>query len=591
MAFFFAAFGQFEPAQWAGLVRDLTVEGCSHHLAWQDSAVPVRLGTLGTKGSPSSVLQDADDLVVAAVGHVEGEESSAGAILRAYRDAGVDGLAQLPGDYAYAVWDRRARWLLVGCDAVGLRSPAYTWNGRTFLLSSRAVALLPYSGARSTFDSTYLAHALSGLWSRPTSGTAFAGIHRLKGGDAIRISERGLERLAGGGLTFRARGLNDTESALRELGEALDQAVADRAQPGPCCVALSGGIDSSVVATALAKQKPELDAFSLVSPEGFPGDAKGLAPLLSAFPGMRHRSVVLTGDDFDPPATGLIPDDPICAGPVLQAGRVALLRGVRAAGFHRMFDGEGGDELFDIAWRPGDLVREGALRRLLPALRSRARAKRLLRDFIAGARGPAALILLERMRERARTRRPWLRPKFWSGPSFASAWDEAIAFGRTQRASERMPEILGAHGRYWRTQELARIAVGVRGSSPLLDRRIVELVGSVHACVAVDLRHSKALLRGLASQRLPASIARRPKQEPLSDWLIERWVAQDANVIRMIAQIKDSAILSEHIDSAAVLAAVDQARRIATPNWLSLSLVELNAIVGWVRAVETRYGF
>ncbi len=492
MAFFLAAFGRFEPAHWTGLVRGLSVEGSSDHLDWQDSGVPVRLGTLGTKGSLSPSLREADDLVVAAVGRINGEESCAGAILGAYREAGVAGLAVLPGEYAYALWDRRERALLVGCDAVGLRSPAYTWSGRTFFLSSRAVALLPCLGARPAFDSTYLAHALSGLWSRPASATAFAGIHRMKGGDTIRVSERGLERVAGGSLTFRSPRLNDAKSALRELGEALDQAVANTAQDEPRCVALSGGVDSSVVATVLAKRQPELDAFSLVAPNGFPGDATGLRPLVAAFPGMRHRCVVLTRDDLDPPDTGLISDDPICAGPVLQAGRVVLLRSVRGAGFRRMFDGEGGDELFDIAWRPGDLIREGAVGRVLSALRSRTASKRLLRDFIAGAHGPAATLLLDRMKERARARRPWLRPWFWNGPSFTSAWDETIAHGRMRRARERMPEILGAHSRYWRTQELARITVGVVGSSPLLDRRIVELVGSVHARIALDLRHRQS---------------------------------------------------------------------------------------------------
>ena len=86
-------------------------------------------------------------------------------------------------------------------------------------------------------------------------------------------------------------------------------------------------------------------------------------------------------------------------------------------------------------------------------------------------------------------------------------------------------QILGAHGRYWRTQELARLDVGVEGSSPFLHRQVIEFVGSVGAEVAIDLDHGKVLLRRLAANRVPAAIAWRPKSEPLSDWLIQRWLS------------------------------------------------------------------
>ncbi len=588
MAFLLAAFGPVASSEWTSMVRGLDGDERFHLSDWEDAEATVRLGILSTNGAPFSGLCVAEDGVAAAVGPATGAERAAAAVLHAYRQTGAARLADLHGQYAYVLWDRHARALLVGCDAVGLRAPAYSWDGKCFLLSTRAVALRNRSGAPAGLDAAYLAHALSGLWARTASATAFQGIRRMMGGDRIRVSARGLERLAGDRLAFQVPRLGDGESVVRELGEVLTRAIDGRAEQGPSCVALSGGVDSCVVATFLARRRPHIDAFSLVAPAGSPGDARALAPLVAVFPNMRHHPVVLTGDVEDPLESGLIPDDPICAGPVLQPGRVALLRAVRDAGCRRMFDGEGGDELFDIAWRPGDLVREAAIGQVLSALRSRASRRRLLRDFVASSRSLAGNLLLERVKKGLRVRRPWLRSSFWESVSFASAWSEAAAFARLPSARDRMPEILGAHARYWRVQELARISAGVENSSPFLDRRVVELVGSVHASVAMDLRHGKALLRRLAAQRVPPEIAWRPKNEPLSDWLIDRWFSQDANVHRMIGQIKSSDVLAEHVDSAAVLAAVDQARRVGRPNWLSSAIVALGALAQWVTAVETR---
>ena len=76
----------------------------------------------------------------------------------------------------------------------------------------------------------------------------------------------------------------------------------------------------------------------------------------------------------------------------------------------------------------------------------------------------------------------------------------------------------------------------------------------------------------------------------MSDWLIDRWISQDANIRRLVARNKNSGILAEFVDTAAVAASVDQARRMPRPNWLASAIVELGALVEWMTAVENQYG-
>jgi hypothetical protein len=275
-------------------------------------------------------------------------------------------------------------------------------------------------------------------------------------------------------------------------------------------------------------------------------------------------------------------DDPLHAAPILQPGRVELLRAVRDAGFARVYDGEGGDELFDILWRPGDMVRDGALLPMVMGLAAQGRRRALVRDLIWMAGGSFSNVLLERTLRRVRASRPWLRPGFWSGDPFREALDETVSFARLPTARHRMPELLGAFGRYWRVQELARLSARVQGTSPLVSREVVELVGSLRPRVAIDLRHRKVLLRRLAALRVPASLAWRPKSEPLADWLAQEWVADERNVSTALAHIKRSPLLDEAVDAQAFAASAAEATR--RPAAHANAVIELAALAEWVTA-------
>ena len=588
MGLLVAGVGHLGPSQWHDLIQETACFVRSDFRDWHDAEVGVRLGVAGPDGTLRAA--PSPSLVAVGAGLLDGAKDVAAGALAAYRCAGPAGLAGLRGQYSFTLWDAAMRVLLVGSDAVGLQAPAYMWDGTTFLLSTRAMALVRAQAATPAWDPVYVAHAFGGLWARTSSASAFRAIRRTVGGEILEVSKHGLRRLPGNRLSFEDARALGVEGAVDELGDRLDRVVASRARDRRTCVALSGGIDSCVVASALARTNPDLDAFSLVAPGESRVENEAVASVVRAFPGMRHHRVEVSGAAGE--WSGSLPlfDDPICAGPVLQPGRMALLRGIREAGFERVLDGEGGDELFDMVWWPRDLVRDLAWAPILGALRSRGPRSRMTGDIAAsGALGYASARWERRRREGLRARRPWLRETFWASPSLAEAWEETRAYQKLPTVAERLTEVLGAHGQYHRAQSLARLCVGVEGSSPLVDRTVIELVGSLRADVVMDSRHGKALLRRLAARRVPAAVAWRPKAEPLSDWLIKRYLSAEPNVRRAADLIDQSAMLRELVDVGAAMAAVDRALA-EQHRVLSTALVELFLLVEWFAAVEKRYG-
>ena len=551
---------------------------------WQDEDAVVAMGVVGRRLDRTASLGEASGVVAAVVGRIDGAAEGSAAVLEAYTASRIGGLSRLRGEYAYALWDPTERALLAGCDAVGFRGLAYMSTGQGFVFSSSATMLLRHPVATFGWDPVFVAHVLSGLWAPPTARTAFRGVKRMIGGQGLRITSGGVQAFEADRLVFDVPARAEVGDAVRGLGEAVDRAVARDEAEEPA-VALSGGVDSSIVATSMIKRQPALHAFSLVAPEGTQGRAPALDAVLAALPGVTHHPVVLSGTETLASGAGLPADDPISAGPLLQAGRAALLRAVREAGFACVFDGEGGDELFDILWRPGDILRDKAVMPLFSGLAWRGRRRALAYDILWMVGGPASRLLISGAIRRLRASRPWLRAGLWDSEGFVQAAEDAISFGQAASARDRLQEVLGGHGRYWRVQELTRHAADVRGISPLLSRHVIEFVGSLRPRIAIDLRHRKVLLRRLAAERLPAKLAWYPKREPLSDWLIGRWIGQDANIARTIAQIKGSALLREQVDVHAFAASAARAVRLGVGPPVA-TVVEFAALVEWIAAVE-----
>jgi hypothetical protein len=132
-------------------------------------------------------------------------------------------------------------------------------------------------------------------------------------------------------------------------------------------------------------------------------------------------------------------------------------------------------------------------------------------------------------------------------------------------------------------QALARLTVGVQGASPLLAREVVELVASLRARDAMSLRHRKMLLRRLVALRAPASLAWRPKREPLGDWLVMDWIRREANVQTTVAQIRGSPMLQEIADAEVFASSAAKAAK-GAPS--AAAVVEFAALAQWVAAME-----
>src|SRR6185312_8781825 len=168
-------------------------------------------------------------------------------ILRGYEAWGLDGLLpRLRGMFAFAILDLRRAKLLVARDRLGLKPLLYYHRDGEFAFGSVARALLPYlpGAARRLAPEAidaYLAHRYI-----PAPLSIFGALQRLENAHVLELD------LASGALAKRCY-WHPRGGADASLQERLDEAVGMRTVADrPVGVFLSGGVDSSVVASRLA---------------------------------------------------------------------------------------------------------------------------------------------------------------------------------------------------------------------------------------------------------------------------------------------------------------------------------------------------
>ncbi len=207
----------------------------------------------------------------------EAEVATQGLLIKAYLKWGEDCVKHLNGDFAFAIWERRQRRLMIFRDHLGVRPMYYFFDGSTFAFSTDYRALLALSFVPKSLNKVMLYALLSDTYHIDPGITYFEQISRLPQAHRIRVDETGLElkKYWTPGQVPKVM-LSGEEEYEKELYAIVEDSINRRLSGCKDKVAseLSGGLDSTVV-TILANRElkrveKELEAYSWSpSPEIF----------------------------------------------------------------------------------------------------------------------------------------------------------------------------------------------------------------------------------------------------------------------------------------------------------------------------------
>jgi asparagine synthase (glutamine-hydrolysing) len=473
------------------------------------------------------------------LGHRFRTHSDTEVIVHAYEEWGAGCVQRFRGMFAFAVWDARARRLLLARDRLGIKPLYYTQlPDGALVFGSEIKAVLEDPAVDRSWCPESLDAYLTLLYV-PCPATIYRSIRKLPPGHVL-VAERGVLRVDKyWDLEFTGTGDPRREREyLEELDALLTESVRMRLiSEVPLGAFLSGGIDSATVVAYMASVS---DAPVRASSVGFADRA--FNELDKARRVADHLGCDLSTELVTPRVEELLPrlawhcDEPFgdsSAVPTYYVSAAARQRVTVA------LSGDGGDELWAgyqwhrVEWWEsqvrGRLGRAGCdvaakLGHLLPLSAKGARSLRHLGlapdDACARKHG------YQQFDDRT-------KQALYSGDlSAATRHADPFASFRRAYAACQSPDPLDRVmfvdvKTYLADDILAKVdkmsmAVSLEARVPLLDHKLVEFAARVPSSLKLRRGTSKYLLRQVLERRVPARLLKGPKHgftAPIGEWL------------------------------------------------------------------------
>lgn len=429
-------------------------------------------------------------------------------LLQAYLVWGQSCLDHILGDFGFMIWDKRDQTLFCARDPFGVVPFYYAQVDNGLILSNTLTCIQRHPDVSDTLNENTIGHFLLFKLNADLSMTTFADIHQLPPAHKLAWSDGDLKIVR----YFDLGELNtdpiyrrdaDYIEAFREL---LQQAVTDRLRTSAVGSHLSGGMDSTSVASLA------LERLKSTSPSGYWFKTYTGAP--PAFLGSDEvtytrqvadwlrceAAVISVGDRYgemtettwpEPRFAGFDPNSVILP-------EVAAARGIMLTGF-------GGDALLSpVPYQP----HQKAGRSVTFGKYIYRYMRHLQRIPLVAIQNKAQQLVSKRAIPVTNSMMPdWLDAGFVSRTKL----DEQAKAVRHQFAqSEGVKSLIG--GAMWYkaflTKEPGYTGFPAKTYHPFFDLRLIYFTPSV----PITLRRDKLLLRAAMQGRLPDTVRRRPKR-------------------------------------------------------------------------------
>lgn len=476
-----------------------------------------------------------------AAGHRFLTTSDTEVLLRMLMLHGPDALPRLNGQFALALWDRDAESLLLARDRFGIR-PLHFWRGDgCFVFASEVKALFAHPAVPRELDRDSLLQ-LFRYWTPLPGRTAFTGIEELEPGHWARLDADGTwrrERWWRFPFSPAAPAPRTAAEAAEAVRDALRAATRIRLRADvPVGAYVSGGIDSSLLASLIKDENPGMHTFSIRFADSV-FDESRYQDLMVEHLGSEHHFITVGGREIAEAFPRLVRHS---EKPVLRTAPAPLMllaEKVREVGIKVVLTGEGADEVlagYDLfkdakirhwwAQFPESRLRPLLLTRLYPTSPMLARAGKADylhqyygrwihdpadRGFSHRPRWETTVGVLENYLQADLARRldgveGWDEQYLSALPADFDRWNWLDRAQLLECETLLAGYLLSSQG------DRPAMAHSVEGRFPYLDPAVATLAASLDPRHRLPVLHEKESLKAAARGVLPDAVLDRPKQ-------------------------------------------------------------------------------
>lgn len=473
--------------------------------------------------------------ILEAKGHRYRTHSDTESILHAYEEFGDRFESHLTGMFAFAIWDRPRRRLVLSRDRLGIKPLYYTIHRGRLIFASEIKSILALKGIDRRVDLEALDAYLS-LRYVPGPKTMFKDIHKLQPGHTMVVQNGTIVTRKYWELKFEERNC-DEHAAAQELEVLLSEVCQDHLMSEvPYGVFLSGGVDSSAVVAVLQKKLTNrLQTFTVGYEQAEDINEFDYAETVSRHVGTTHHKLTLQAQDFADWIPKLVwhLDEPVGDAACIPLYFLARYAKQRATVLQ---SGEGADEIFAgySIYKKMEWMNGWQRTPWTPVARTLSRA---LSSFVeTGKIARYARLLGKPLEKRYRG----VSGHFMEGlrehlvkPGTFKSHDETFAENMFSQYYSRVSSdhslnrMLFVDTNTWLPDDLLvkadkmTMAASVELRVPFLDHRVVEFAARLPVSFKIRHGQTKYILKKVMESYLPHDVIYRQKKGfpvPVSDW-------------------------------------------------------------------------
>lgn len=286
-------------------------------------------------------------------GHRYDTKSDSEIALSLFSQYGLDFVDHLRGEFAFALFDKKKRELLLGRDRFGIRPLFYHCNGNSLIYGSEAKAVLAHPDTPSRLRPESILHQMMQTMVPGTS--AFEGIHSLEPGRILRIREKKgklqVEEITYWDFEFprmEERVPISEDEAITSVRETLIESIILRLEADvPVGCYLSGGIDSCcILGLATGAMQSPVKAFT-ISFDHDSYDESTIACEMAKSMNADHEMIHLKAEDlYGQNYVDTVIHSERSFYNTLGVAKYLMSKRVWESGYRTVITGEGSDELF-----------------------------------------------------------------------------------------------------------------------------------------------------------------------------------------------------------------------------------------------------
>jgi asparagine synthase (glutamine-hydrolysing) len=458
-------------------------------------------------------------------------------IIHLYEEEGYRCLDRLRGMFAFALWDEKKQELFLARDRIGQKPVYYYVDNEKLIFASEIKSIFSSGLVEKEIDYEAIYQYLH-LGYVPHPKTGFKGIKKLPPGHQIILKEKRLkleQYYHTEGHFSKKLNLDENELCERLVDKLKEATKIRMIADVPVGLLLSGGIDSTAIATLASNINGSINTFTVGFEDEFYDERKEALAMAKTLSSVHHELFI------KPDVTNILPkiakayDEPFADPSAIPSYYISELASQHVK---VVLNGDGGDEVFaGYGEYVQGLVGSGlanipsSICSIFPKLlnqKSDGKLKSLSQVLSLGGNPIEYIFAHLRFAIPYAKLNSVLNPEFRALVNSLNPVDHLIKYFKDLDNNDTINTMLAVDQRTFLPDDLlfkidiATMTHGLEARSPFLDHHLIEFVSRIPGSQKIKGLKKKYILKRAMKGLLPAELLKRPKHGfdvPVSGWL------------------------------------------------------------------------